>query len=331
MSLETTYLGLNLKNPIIAGASYITGSIDRIKKLEDAGVAAVVMHSIFEEQINHEVKELDHFLFQGSESYAEATEYFADLDEYNNIESDEYLEEINEIKKSVDIPVVASLNGVSSGGWMKYATKLEEAGADALELNIIYIPTDPSIDSRVVEQIYLDDVKSVRENVKIPVSLKMSPYFSAPANMAKKFVDAGLNGLVLFDRQASVDIDIENLESERKITLTDSNDLSEALRWTAIFFSKIDTYLCASGGVHTYRDVLKSVMCGADAVQMVSAIIKNGEEYISKVLDEMTQWMREEEYESIRQMKGSLSLKNTPNPAAYERANYMRALQEFGR
>jgi dihydroorotate dehydrogenase (fumarate) len=329
MSLETTYLGLTLKNPVIAGASYITGSIDRIKKLEDNGIGAVVMHSIFEEQINHEAHELDFFLFQGSASYAEAMEYFADLDNFDNIESEDYLKEISEIKKSVDIPVIASLNGVSSGGWMKFATKLEEAGADALELNIIYIPTDPKLDGRAVEQIYIDDIKTVRENVKIPVSLKMTPFFSAPLNMAQKFVEAGVNGLVLFDRQASVDIDIENLETQRKITLTDSSTLSEALRWTGIMFDRVDTYLCTSGGVHTYQDVLKSIMSGADAVQMVSAIIKNGEEYVSKLLEDLTLWMREEEYESIRQMRGSLSLKNTPNPAAYERANYMRALQEF--
>ncbi len=329
MSLETTYLGMTLKNPLIAGASYITGSIERIKKLEDNGIGAVVMHSLFEEQINHEAKELDHFLFQGSESYAEATEYFADLDNFDNIESDDYLKEISDIKKSVDIPVIASLNGVSSGGWMKFASKLEEAGADALELNIIYIPTDPSLDGREVEQIYLDDVKTVRENVKIPIALKMSPFFSAPANMAQKFVEAGVNGLVLFDRQASVDVDIENLETKREIRLTDSSSLSEALRWTGIMFDRIDTYLCTSGGVHTYKDVLKSIMSGADAVQMVSAIIKNGEDYISKLLEDLTLWMREEEYESIRQMRGSLSFKNSPNPAAYERANYMRALQEF--
>ena len=331
MSLETTYLGMMLRNPIIAGASYITGSLDRIKRLEDNGVGAVVMHSIFEEQINYEAQELDHFLFQGSESYAEATEYFADLDNFNNIESDDYLKEISEIKKSVDIPVIASLNGVSSGGWMKFASKLEEAGADALELNIIYIPTDPSLDGREVEQIYINDIKTVKENVKIPIALKMSPYFSAPANMAQKFVKAGVNALVLFDRHASVDIDIEKLETKREVTLTDSSSLSEALRWTGIMFDRVDAYLCTSGGVHTYKDVIKSVMSGADAVQMVSAIIKNGEEYIARLLEDLTLWMREEEYESIRQMKGSLSFKNSPNPAAYERANYMRALQQFQR
>jgi len=328
MDLTTTYMGLELKNPIIVGASPLTASFDSIQKLEENGAAAVVLHSIFEEQINHEMHEIDHFLFKGSEDYAEALGYFPEVT-LSNLESDDYLNEIKRLKENISIPVIASLNGVSKGGWENYAKKLEEAGVDAIELNITYIPTDIEIDAREVEQLYIDALQAVKEKVNIPVSVKMNAFFSAPAQMAKKLVDAGADGLVLFDRPVHVDIDLENLNAVQTINPTSSRDLSETLRWSAILYNKLDTSLCASTGVSTHEDILKSMMSGADAVQMVSAILKNGETHIKTVLEDLVAWMEEKEYVSIEQMKGSISLHHTSNPAAYERANYMRILTDY--
>ena len=328
MKLDTSYMGLELKNPIIAGASPMTASSDSIKRLEDAGAAAIVLHSIFEEQINHESHEIDHFLFKGGESYAEAVGYFPDM-ELTNLESEHYLEDISALKKSLSIPLIASLNGVSKGGWIDYAGKLQEAGADALELNITYVPTDPDLDGQQVEQLYLDALDAVLSAVSIPVSIKMNAIFSAPANMAKKFAQKGAKGLVLFDRPVHVDIDLEELTAMQAINPTSSFELSESLRWSAILYKKTEASLCASGGVHTHEDILKAMMSGADCVQMVTALMQNGEGYIAQVLENLISWMEEKEYVSIEQMKGSISLHHTVNPAAYERASYMRVLTEY--
>ncbi|MFT5662205.1 MAG: dihydroorotate dehydrogenase (fumarate) [Sulfurimonas sp.] len=328
MDLTTTYMGLKLKNPIIVGASPLTASFESIQKLEESGAAAVVLHSIFEEQINHETHELDHFLFKGSEDYAEALGYFPEVT-LSNLESEHYLDEIKKLKENISIPIIASLNGVSRGGWQEYAKKLESAGVDAIELNITYIPTDIDKDAREIEQLYIDALTVVREHVSIPIAVKMNAFFSAPAQMAKKLTDAGANALVLFDRPVHVDIDLENLNSVQTINPTRSNDLSETLRWSAILYNKLDVSLCASTGVSTHEDILKSMMSGADAVQMVSAILKYGEAHITTVLENLVAWMEEKEYVSIEQMKGSISLHHTSNPAAYERANYMRVLTDY--
>lgn len=321
-------MGLALKNPIIVGASPLTASFDSIKKLEESGAAAVVLHSIFEEQINHEAHELDYFLFKGSESYAEALGYFPEV-ALSNIESDHYLDEIRHLKENISIPIIASLNGVSKGGWIDYSKKLEQAGADALELNITYIPTDTEIDARDVEQLYIDALSAVKANVTIPVSIKMNAIFSAPAQMAKKLVDAGAQGLVLFDRPVHVDIDLENLDALQVINSSSSHDLSEALRWSAVLYKKTAASLCASTGVHTHEDILKAMMSGADAVQMVSSLLQHEEGHIATVLKNLVAWMEEKEYVSIEQMKGSISLNHTSNPAAYQRANYMRILTDY--
>ena len=328
MKLDTTYMGLSLKNPIIAGASPMTASSDSIKRLEDAGAAAIVMHSIFEEQINHEAHEIDHFLFKGSDSYAEAVGFFPEM-ELSNLESEHYLEEISMLKKSLSIPLIASLNGVSEGGWIDYASKLQEAGADALELNITYIPTDIDLDGRTVEKLYLDALQTVLSTVNIPVSVKMNAVFSSPANMARQFDQMGAKGLVLFDRPVHVDIDIEELTALQTINPSNSNDMSESLRWSAILYKKIAASLCISTGVTTHEDVLKAMMSGADSIQMVSALLKYGEGHITKVLKDLTEWMKEHEYVSIEQMKGSISLHHTVNPAAYQRGNYMRILTDY--
>lgn len=328
MNLTTTYMGLKLKNPIIVGASPLTASYESIKRVEKSGAAAIVLHSIFEEQINHETKELDHFLFKGSESYAESIGYFPEVT-LSNLESQNYLDEIKRLKENLSIPLIASLNGISKGGWIEYATKLELAGVDAIELNITYIPTDVDTDAREVEALYIDALKAVKEHVNIPISIKMNPIFSAPAQMAKKFYEAGADGLVLFDRAVHVDIDLENLNSLQVINPSSSYDMSEALRWSAILYKQLDISLCASTGITTHEDILKALMSGANAVQMVTAIVENGESHIERLLADLVAWMEEKEYISIEQMIGSISLAHTSNPAAYQRANYMRILTDY--
>ena len=329
MELSTKYLGLKLKNPIIAGASPLTSNLDSIKRLEDNGVAAIVMHSIFEEQITHESRALDYFLTNGTNSFSESQDFFPELDNFDNEESEQYLEEITKIKMSSNIPVIASLNGITDSGWIKYAKKIEQTGADAIELNITHVPVEMNMSSKDVEKLYLKDIKAVRESTKLPLSIKMSPYFSSPANMAKKFEKAGANGLVLFDRPTFVDIDLEKLSAVQKVNLSDSHALSESLRWSAILYNQLDLSLCASTGVHTHEDILKAIMSGADAVQMVSALLENKEVHVKHVLENLKNWMVEKEYESIEMMKGSISLIHTDTPSAYERANYMKALQEY--
>lgn len=331
MNLETTYLGLALKNPLIAGASPMTTTVDQVLRLEDEGVAAIVMHSLFEEQINHDVMALDHFLYAHGESYAEALDYLPKTGNYNNIAAEQHLEELRRIKERLGIPVIASINGVSSGGWTGYVKRFEEAGADAVELNITYIPTDIAIDSRDIEKMYIDVVKEVHDATSLPISVKMNSFFSAPAQMAAALVEAGASGLVLFDNPVRVDIDLDTLSPVQKANITDSSRLSETLRWNGILYKKINASLCASTGVHTHEDLLKAVMSGADAVQMASALLKHGEAHIATVLSSLITWMEEKEYESIRQMKGSISLSHTDNPAAYERSSYMRALQSYRR
>ncbi len=329
MNLTSEFLGLELKNPLIASASPLTAKLDSIKRLEDNGIAAVVMHSLFEEQINHEVHELDHFLYANNDSYAEATEYFQDDLKFDNIEADHYLKEIEDIKRAVDIPIIASLNGVSAGGWAKYAGKLQGAGADALELNITYIPTSLDMSGAEVEKMYVNTIKTVKEHISIPLNVKMNAYFSNPANMAKQFIDAGANGVTLFDNPVRVDIDLEELSSIQRANITSSKDLSESLRWCAILYKKFQASLCANSGIHNGEDVLKAIMSGADAVAIASVLLQRGEREIINILDSIISWMEEKEYESIAQMKGSISLDHTVNPAAFERSSYMNALNSY--
>ncbi|MGD9487508.1 MAG: dihydroorotate dehydrogenase-like protein [Calditrichaceae bacterium] len=329
MDLSTKYLGLNLKNPIVPSASPLSNNIDTVKKLEDAGAAAVVMYSLFEEQITHESNELDTFLTYGSESFSEALSYFPQPEEFNNLDAEEYLEQVARLKSAVDIPIIGSLNGVSSGGWMKYAKKIEEAGADALELNVYYIPTDPNMTSQQVEDIYLDNLKTVKNSVKIPVAIKLSPYFSAFANMASRLDKAGADGLVLFNRFYQPDIDLEELEVVPNLIFSTSHEMRLPLRWLAILHGKIKASLAATTGIHDAKDVLKMVMAGADVTMMASILLKDGVGEISKILADLERWMEEHEYNSISQMKGSMSYKNVAEPAAYERANYMKTLQSI--
>ena len=331
MELTTTHLGLELKNPLIASASPLTASLESIKKLEESGIAAVVMHSLFEEEINHEIHQIDHFLHIHSDSNAEATTYLPDDVDFDNLGSEHYLEEIRKTKEAIEIPLIASLNGVSAGGWVKYAKKLQEAGADALELNITYIPTSIDMEGHTVEQMYIDTVKQVKENIAIPLNVKMNAYFSNPANMAKRFVEAGADGLTVFDNPVRVDVDLELLTALQKANITTSANISETLRWCAILYNKLSASLCAGTGIHTAQDVLKAVMSGADAVALASVLLNKGEDHTVTILNEIKEWMEKYEYDSISQMKGSISLAHTDNPAAYERNSYMYALQEYRR
>lgn len=328
MDLKTKYLGLELKNPLVASASPLSMDADSVRRLEESGISAVVMHSLFEEQINSEMHELDYFLSQGSESFAEATEYFPQADAFANLEAEDYLEEIARLKKSVEIPIIASLNGISQGGWMKYAKHCQEAGADALELNIFYIPTDPTLTSDVLEKMYLDDLASVKAAVGIPVSVKLNPFFSSLPNLARRLNEAGAAGLVLFNRFFEPDIDIDTLELRHRLDPTRSRDLGLSLRWLAVLYGNVTCDLAASCGVHTYRDVLKAVMAGADVTMIASALLEYGPSYARELLDGIETWMEEKEYRSVTQMKGSMSYKAVANPSLYERANYVKLLQE---
>lgn len=331
MDFTTTFLGLNLKNPLIASASPLTSSVESIRRLEDNGIAAVIMHSLFEEEINHEIHQIDHFLHINSESYAEATSYLPSEVDFENLQADNYLEEIRRIKESTDIPLIASLNGISAGGWISYAKKLEEAGADALELNITYIPTSMEMEGYRVEQMYIDTVASVVEKIDIPLNVKMNAYFSNPANMAKRFVEAGAKGLTLFDNPTRVEVDLELLSPLQRANITTSYNLSETLRWCAILYGKLSCSLCANTGIHSGEDVLKAIMSGADATALASVLLSKGEGEIKQILSDMGEWMEKHEYESISQMKGSISLAHTDNPSVYERNSYMYALQHYRR
>ena len=328
MDLTTTYMGLKLKNPLVPSASPLGRDVSTVKRMEDNGAAAVVLESLFEEQIIHEKFEMDHFLAQGTESFAEATSYFPDSDMYT-FGPEEYLTHIQKCKQAVNIPIIASLNGVSTGGWTEYARKMQQAGADALELNSYYLATDINKGPKEIEDNYLEVLKAVKNVVTIPVALKLSPYFTSMSYMAKKFDEVGVDALVLFNRFYQPDIDLENLEVVPNLVLSTSESSRVPLRWIAILYGKIKADLAATTGIHTAEDVLKMIMVGADVTQLCATLFQNGLERIKYILDGMTQWMEEHEYESLKQMKGSMSHKSVAEPAAYERANYMKMLKSY--
>jgi dihydroorotate dehydrogenase (fumarate) len=331
MDLSTKYLGMTLKHPLVPSASPLSETLDGIRRMEDAGAAAVVMYSLFEEQINAESHHLDHYLSYGIDSFAEALNYFPNMETFK-VGPDEYLNLINRAKQSTDIPIIGSLNGVSSGGWIDYATRIEEAGADALELNIYYIPTDPSLTGTEVEQMYIDVVRDVKGTVKIPVAVKISPYFSSTANMAKKLVDAGADSLVMFNRFYQPDFDLEELEVVPRVSLSSPQTIHALrlpLRWIAILYGQVQADLALTGGIHSHEDALKGLMAGANVTMMASELLRNGVNRIGEVLADMQQWMEEHEYESVNQMQGSMSQKHVAEPAAFERANYMKVLQSW--
>ena len=329
MDLRTSYLGLELKNPLVASPSPLARELANIRRLEDAGAAAVVLHSLFEEEINQESHALDRYLSEGTESYAEALTYFPEAPSYRAIGPDSYLEHIFRAKQAVDIPIIASLNGVSSGGWIRYAKEMEGAGADALELNIYYVPTRIDLSSAEVEQIYIDLVHDIRASINIPIAVKLSPYFSSTANMMHRLAEAGANGLVLFNRFYQPDLDLENLEVVPNLILSKSDEIRLPLRWIAILYGRIAADMALTTGVHTAHDALKAVAAGANVAMMTSEILLNGIGRFSEILAEMKLWLEEREYLSIRELHGSLSQINVAAPAAFERANYIQIVKSY--
>jgi dihydroorotate dehydrogenase (fumarate) len=329
MDLTTTYLGLELKNPIVCGASPLVDDLDAVRQLEDAGVGAIVMRSLFEEEILQEMR-AQMRQDEHAEAFAEATSYLPDLGD-RHLGPDAYLDMVRTIKDAVDVPVIGSLNGSTPGGWTDYAARIQEAGADALELNLYDLATDLGTTGSQIEEQGLEVVRAVRSAVSIPVSVKLSPFYSSIASFARRAVSDGADGLVLFNRFYQPDIDVESLEMVPNLQLSSSQELRLRLRWLALLSGRVETSLSATGGVHTAVDVIKAVMAGANTVQMVSALLLNGPAHVARVLDAVSFWMSEHEYDSIRQMVGSMSLMKAPRADALERANYVKVLDSWSR
>ncbi len=328
VDLTTSYMGLKLEHPIVASASPLSYTLDGIQRLAAAGAAAIVMHSLFEEQLEHESKTLHHFLEYGTYSYAEALEYFPQPQQFR-VGPDEYLELIRKAKENTGIPIIGSLNGASPGGWTRYAKLIEDAGADALELNLYFIATNPMMTSADVESMYLSVLRDVKEVVSIPVAVKLSPYFSSFANMAMRLEKAGANALVLFNRFYQPDFDLENLEVTPNLVLSQTNELRLPLTWIAILYGRVPIDFALTSGVHSYVEVLKSLMAGANVTMMTSELLSRGVQRLREVVGEVRTWLEIHEYVSVQQMRGSMSQQNVINPDAFERANYMKTLQSW--
>jgi dihydroorotate dehydrogenase (fumarate) len=328
MDLTTDYLGLRLKSPLLPGASPLVDSMDSVRRLEDAGAPAIVMHSLFEEQIAMEARAELEDVDAHEYSFAEAPTYLPAADDFA-LGPDRYLDQIARIKRAVGIPVIASLNGATPGGWIQYAKLMEEAGADALELNIYYFPTDPSRTSAEVEQQVIDITQAVAAGVGLPVAVKLSPFFSALPNLARRLTTAGARGLVLFNRFYQPDLDPEELDVKPSLQLSDSYELRLRLRWLAILSASLDCDFSASGGVHTGLDAIKAIMAGATTVQAVSVLLRQGPGHLGELLKFVDRWLDEHEYESLSQLRGSLNLRTCPDPSAFERANYLKILQSW--
>lgn len=331
MDLTTTYLGMKLRTPLVPSASPLSEEIDNIKRMEDAGASAVVLSSLFEEQLLLDRYELHHHLTHGVESFAEALTYIPEPPELEDIRlgAEDYLERIRKAKESVAIPIIASLNGVSIGGWTDYASLIQEAGADALELNIYYIPTNPTLTGAEVEQTYLDILAMVKSLVTIPVAVKLSPFFSNLANMARRLDEAGADALVLFNRFYQPDIDLDNLMVRPNVILSTPQALRLPLRWIAILYGHVRADLAATSGIHTAHNVIKMLMAGANVTMLCSVLLRHGVSHIRLIEQGLRQWMEEREYESVGQMKGSMSQIHCENPGEFERAQYVRELHSF--
>ena len=325
MNMKTEYLGLHLEHPLMVGASPLANDMDMVRRMEDAGTAAITMPSLFEEQITREQHGTLYDMESGAESFAEATSYFAHVDDLR-LGPDNYLDQIRKVKAAVKVPVIASLNGVTASGWLDFAKQIQQAGADALELNIYYLATSPLETAEIVERRMLDLVRTVRADVTLPLAVKLSPFFTSLAHFAKVLEGAGADAVVLFNRFYQPDLDIEALEVEPSLNLSSASTLRLRLRWLAVLHSHINIPMTVSGGVHTAEGALKATMAGATGIQLVSALLMHGPERLKAVREGMAQWMEEHEYESLDQMRGSLSLLKCPNPQAFERANYMRVL-----
>jgi dihydroorotate dehydrogenase (fumarate) len=328
MDLSTTYLGLDLKNPIVPSAGPLSTKVDDIKAMEDAGASAVVLYSLFEEEIEHDALELNHYTLANTDSFPEAQSFFP-MPYDIRIGGEEYLNHVRKAKESVNIPIIASLNGKKLGGWVDYAKKIEQAGADALELNIYILSANYHKSSSTIENAYLDIVKSVIKNVNIPVAVKLHPFFTSVSELAMKLDEAGAKGLVLFNRFYQPDIDLDKLEVIPNVLLSTPMDLRLPLRWTAILYGQIKADLAATSGIYSGQDALKMIMAGSKITQMLSCLLKNGIPHIKVVLDEMALWMEEHEYDSLNMMRGSMSYMHIADPAQFERANYMKVLHSY--
>lgn len=326
--LTTTYLGLKLKNPIVASPSPLSEKVDNIIKMEQAGLSAVVLYSLFEEQIIHESLELDHYLTHGTESYAEAVSYFPNVGKYS-LTPDKYIDHLAKVKKAVSIPVIGSLNGVSTGGWIRYAREMQDAGADAIELNIYFLPNDLQLQSGELEETYATLVRDVCAQVHIPVAVKLSPFFTSLPNMTQRLVQAGARGLVLFNRFYQPDFDLEALDVVPNLVLSNSHELRLPLRWIAMLYGKIQADFALTSGVHNGQDAVKAIMAGANVAMTTSALLKHGIGRAAEILSEFSNWMEEHEYEAVKQMRGSMSQGAVAEPAAFERANYTKVLNSF--
>lgn len=328
VDLSTTYLGLKLRNPLVASASPLSEKIETACRLEEAGIGAIVMYSLFEEQIIQQSLELDYYLSRGAYGSAEAVSYLPNGDRFR-VGPEGYLKQVRRLKEAVKVPVIGSLNGVSTGGWIEYAQKIEEAGADALELNLYYLPTDPQLTSDELEYTYITLVRNIRARIKIPIAVKLAPFFTTLPNLARRLAEAGADGLVLFNRFYQPDFDLDELEVVPSLILSNSNHLRLPLRWIAILYGRVKVDFALTSGVHTAQDAIKAIMAGASAVMMASALLERGPAYVTTILDDMRSWMEEREYESVEQMRGSMSQQSVAEPAALERANYIKVLHSF--
>jgi dihydroorotate dehydrogenase (fumarate) len=330
MDLSTNYMGFKLKNPIVPSASPLSASVDNIRRMEDAGAAAVVMFSIFEEQLKQEAASMEDALSSGTDSFAEATTYFPAANDYS-VGPERYLDLIRRAKEAVKIPVIGSINGITNEGWIDYAKKIQQAGADGLELNIYYIPTDPKMSGADVEQLYLDIVKSVKAAVTVPVAVKLSPFFSAMANMAQRIDALGVDAMVLFNRFYQPDFDLDELEVQPHLNFSTPYEIRLPLMWIAVLHGRVKASLAATRGVHNGTEVVKYLMAGADAVMTTSALLKHGVGYVANLIADLQIWMEQHEYDSVAQMKGCMSQQSVADPSAFERANYIRTLESWKR
>jgi len=328
IDLSTNYLGLKLKNPVVVSASPLTEKLENFARLEDAGAAAIVMYSLFEEQIEAESENIDSALEYGTNSYGEATSYLPDMPKYH-VGPERYLDLLHKGKNSVSIPVIGSLNGSSPGGWVRYSEFMQEAGADAIELNIFDVPTDPNVTAEQLETRYCNLVRTIRKSIKIPIAVKLGPYFTSCANFARKLSEAGADGVVIFNRFYQPDFDLEEMEVVPNLVLSSPHELRLRLHWAAILYHQVETYIAITGGVHDASDVLKSMMAGAHVAMMTSALLKYGIEHIGVVLSGMEAWMTEHEYVSVKQMRGSMSMVNIENPTTFMRGNYLKMLGSY--
>lgn len=326
---NTKYMGLDLKNPLIISACSLTRDLEKVKKMEELGASAIILPSLFEEELTYDQEYIETFTSQSQGFSPEAFNYFPEPKEYNNLEGEEYLEHLAKTKKAVSIPVFGSLNGVGLGGWTKYAKLMQEAGADGIELNIFHIPTDPNSTALDIENRYIDVLKKVKSEVTIPVAVKLNPFFSSLANMATKLDKAGADGLVLFNRFLEPDINLETLEIDPKLEFSSASEMRLPLHWTAILYSRVNSSICAGRGVKNAEQMIKLIMAGADVVSIASILYQYGLPSIKTILLDAEKWMDEKEYESFNQMRGSMSYKNLSNPAQLERLNYMKTIRAF--